>query len=73
MQFLTQHDQKHVVCNVELVVLHFVVRAPVVILAFAVLVVATTIFEATPVDGRCDGSSVTGGIVVAESRICIVL
>lgn len=54
MQFLAEQDQEHVVGNVELVVLNFVVGAPVVVFAFAVLVVAAAIFEATSVDGRGD-------------------
>ena len=50
MQLLAKQDQKHVVCNVELVVLQFIVGAPVVVLAFTILVVATAVFEAALVN-----------------------
>lgn len=54
MQFLAEKDQEHVVGDVELVVLDFVVGTPVVVFTFAVLVVTAAIFEAAPVDGRGD-------------------
>jgi hypothetical protein len=50
MQFLVQQNEKHVVCNVELVILHFIIWAPVIVLALPVLMVTATIFEASSVD-----------------------
>ena len=72
MQAVAEQNQKHVVGNVEMVVLDFVVGAPVVVFALAVLVVAAPIFKAAAVDARGDGRGVAGGIVVAERRVGVV-
>jgi hypothetical protein len=50
MQLVPEKHQEHVVCDVELVVLDFVVRAPV--LALAKLVVSATILVAVFPDSR---------------------
>jgi len=47
MQLLVQHDQKHVVRNVELIILDLIVGTPVVIFALTVLVVTAAVFETT--------------------------
>lgn len=49
MELLVKQDQEHVVCNVELILLNFVIRAPV--FAFPELVVSTAIL--VPVSPYC--------------------
>lgn len=51
MQLLVQHDQKHVVRNVKLIILDLVVGTPIIIFALTVLVVTAAIFEAAFMDG----------------------
>jgi hypothetical protein len=53
------------VCNVELIVLNFVIWSPVLVFALAVFVVTASVLEATPMDGRCDGCCVTNSVIVA--------
>ena len=53
-------------CNVELVILHFVVGAPVVIFTLTELVVTTPILEAAPVDSGRDRGCVTQGVVITQ-------
>jgi len=46
MQLLVQHDQKHVMRNVELIILDFIVGTPVIVFALTVLVVTSAVLEA---------------------------
>jgi hypothetical protein len=62
-----------VVRNVELVVLHLVVWAPVFVLALAVAMVAATVFEAVFHNVGGDGSCAACGIVVAQSGVGVIL
>lgn len=52
------------VCNVELVVLHFIIRAPILVFALAEFVVAAAVFETAPVDGGGDGGCITYGVII---------
>lgn len=68
---MVEQDQEHVVSDVELIILNFVVWAPV--LAFSELMVAPSIFIAVPPDGGRDGCSVAKVIIIAIGRIRLVL
>lgn len=50
---------------VELVVLYVIIGTPVVVFAFAIFMVPTSIFEAASVNGGCDGCSIADGVIVA--------
>jgi hypothetical protein len=50
MQFLIKQNEEHVVCNIELVILHLIVGTPIIVFALTILVVSTSILEASFVD-----------------------
>ena len=58
--------------DVELVVLHFIVWAPVLVLALAVAVVTAPIFEPVSHDVGCDRRCAACGIVVPERGVCVI-
>lgn len=60
------------VCNIKLVVLNLVVGTPIIVFALTILMVSASVFEASFVDRRCDGCCVTNGIIVAQSRVCVI-
>lgn len=67
MEFIVEEEQEQLVCDVELVVLHLVVWAP--IFTLAEFVVAAPIFVAVFPDNRWDGCGVAQVIVVTKCRV----
>lgn len=70
VQFVVEQHQKHVVRYVELVVLHFIVRAPV--LAFPELMVASPIFIAVFPDGGGDRRCVAQVVCISVRGIVFI-
>jgi membrane glycosyltransferase len=73
MEFLAEQDEEHVMSDVELVVLHFVVGAPVFILTLTVAVVSATILEPVFQDVGRDGGCTTCSVVVAQGGVGVIL
>jgi len=70
VQLVVEEHQEHVVGDIELVVLHFVVWTPV--LAFSELVIASPIFVAVFQDGGWDGRCVAQVVGITICGIVFV-
>jgi hypothetical protein len=74
MELLAEQDEEHVMSDVELVVLHFVVGAPVFILTLTVAVVSATILEPVFQDvGRDRGCTACSVVVAAQGGVGVIL